>query len=147
MLLVRRIARSAERCVRGHTEQTWTRSVGLNRDPVTSITLGFNVMGTIRTRRPRRRHTHNRAPPRPVTKAPQQALGARWACPGHDTDSRATDAAARILCAEVPAPLIVLAVIMAATRQHPVTIWTAAFLSGEKTGLRWTTLDVLQHQR
>jgi hypothetical protein len=58
-----------------------------------------------------------------VTKAPQQALGARWACPGHDTDSRATDAAARILCAEVPAPLIVLAVIMAATRQHPVAIW------------------------
>jgi hypothetical protein len=46
-------------------------------------------------------HTHT-APPRPVTKAPQQALGARWACPGHDTDSRVTDAAARILCAEVP---------------------------------------------
>ena len=67
-------------------------------------------------------HTHT-APPRPVTKAPLHRLWGRGGMTGHDTDSRATDAAARILCAEIPVPLIVLAVIMAANRRHPVAIW------------------------
>jgi len=71
-------------------------------------------------------HTHT-APPRPVIKAPPAGFGGEGGCLGHDTDSRVTDAAARILCAEVPAPWIVLAVIMAANRPHPVAMWARLY--------------------
>ena len=67
-------------------------------------------------------HTHSPAEAR--DQGSPAGFGGEGGCPGHDTDSRVTDAAACILFAlKSPPRLIVLAVIMAATRQHPVAIW------------------------
>jgi len=70
-------------------------------------------------------HTHT-APPRPVTKVPLHA----WGRGGHALATTQTAALlvrpSVFICAEFPAPLIVLAVIMAATRQHPVAIWAGS---------------------
>ena len=93
------------------------------RGPVTFVTLDFKCVAyRKKVVAPAGTHTHT-APPRPVTKAPPAGFGGEGGCLGHDTDSRVTDAAARILSAEVPAPLTVLAVMMAAPRQYPVAIW------------------------
>ena len=68
-------------------------------------------------------NTHT-APPRTVTKAPP-ALWGRGGMPRpRHRQSRYRRGCPYSICAEVPVPLIVLAVIMAANRQHPVAIWT-----------------------
>ena len=68
-------------------------------------------------------HTHTHSPAEARDQgSPCTGFGGEGGCLGHDTDSRVTDAAARILCFEVPAPLVVLAVIMAANRPYPVAI-------------------------
>ena len=63
--------------------------------------------------RPRRKLTHT-APPRPGDQG--SPAGHVGACLGHDTDSRMKPSV--FICAEIPALVDVLAVMMAATRQH-----------------------------